>query len=466
MRVSLRIAGDHYDALHKHLFRADRDEHAAVLLAGISDAGGRTRLLCRELHLLGESEFPAGEHGYRQIAAAALAHLGNRAAEQELAMVTCHSHPLATTRNRLSRDDLDGHRRIFPHLLDIVNGQPVAGVAFGQSSAAGEVWPHAGSSLPLDAVEVVGPKLSMLTASLSETERLVEDRFDRQVRMFGAAGQAKLRRMRVAVIGVGGGGSMVVEQLAHLGVGEILAVDYDAVKPHNLSRIVGATANDATDSRKKVEVARDAVARIDAKVGFEAIDGDLAEADVAARVGATDFIFLCTDTITSRLVANAIVHTRLVPMIQIGAKVDLLERDRIESIYVAVRPVFPGMGCLACAGLIDSAALQREGATDEERAAQNYLGLPEVIDPSVITLNGIAASTATNLMLMSAVGLASEDLLKHRLFDARHGNWLSVQTQPSPNCRWCGHLAGGGFAMGNAARLPTRLSPSLAKGDA
>lgn len=465
MRVTLRIAGHDYDVLYKHLFQSDRDEHAAILLSGVSDAGGQIQLLCRELHLLGESEFTPGEHGYRQIAAASLARLGNRAAEQGLALITCHSHPLATTHNRLSRDDLDGHRRIFPHLLDIVGGQPVAGVAFGQSSAAGEVWLRSSTPRPLDAVEIIGRNLRLLTASPSEPERLVDGRFDRQARMFGADGQVRLRRMRVAVIGAGGGGSMVIEQLAHLGVGEIITVDYDVVKTHNLSRIVGANADDVASLRKKVEVAKDLVRRIDTAIRFEAIDGDLADDDVARRVSATDFIFLCTDTITSRLVANAIAHTCLVPVVQVGAKVDLLGDSHIESIYVAVRPVFPGRGCLACAGLIDPVALQQEAATDEERAAQNYLALPEVIDPSVITLNGIAASAATNLMLMSAVGLAGEGLLEHCLFDARHGTWLTVQVESRPTCRWCGRLPGGGFAMGDANRLPTRLPASLVTDD-
>jgi molybdopterin/thiamine biosynthesis adenylyltransferase len=410
------------------------------------------------LHLLDEPEFTPGQHGYRQITPAVLARLGNRAAEQRLALVTCHSHPGATTRNRLSRDDREGHERVFPHLLDIVDGQLVGGIAFGSQSAAGEIWMPGPVKTDLEAVEVVGHRLHRLTPAPPPSSVGLEARFDRQARMFGADGQALLRRMRVTVIGLGGGGSMVVEQLAHLGVGGLVAVDYDVVQAHNLSRIVGATPADAASRRKKVAIAQELVARIDPSIAFEAIDGDLADARVAARVADTDFIFLCTDTMTSRLVANAIVHTQLVPMVQIGAKVDLLGGGQIESIYVAVRPVFPGRGCLACAGLIDPAALQRETATDEERAAQNYLGLPEVVDPSVITLNGVAASTATNLMLMSSVGLAADAQLDHRLFDARDGSWLSLKTTSDPLCRWCGRHGKSGFGRGQSARLPVRLA--------
>lgn len=269
--------------------------------------------------------------------------------------------------------------------------------------------------------------------------------------------------MSVGVIGLGGGGSMICEQLAHLGVGAITAIDFDVVKEHNLSRIVGATSEDAAMGVKKVEVARRLVARIDSAIRFEPIDGDISERHVAEQLMGVDFIFLATDTMTSRHVANAIVHSHLIPMIQIGAKIDLRETKEIESVYVAVRPVYPGRGCLHCAGLIDPYELQREEASEEEREAQNYLGLPETIDPSVITLNGIGASIATNTMLMSAVGLAKRTLLDHRLFDARFGTWLTLQGRKDGECQWCSPSQGSRYGIGDNAKLPlklTQLKPS------
>lgn len=453
---SLLLTGSDYSALHEHLFRPDRDEYGAVVLAGRLEKSAGTGFLGRELHLLDETEFTPGEFGYRQIAPHVLARLGNHAAEEKLSLFTCHSHPGAIDHNQLSGPDLEAHRRVFPHLLDIVDGGAVGGIAFGEDSAAGELWSPGLKPQELDCVEVIGPELRKLFAS----PRLKIDaspRFDRQARMFGAEGQAKLRNATVAVIGAGGGGSMVIEQIAHLGVGSLIAVDYDVVETHNLSRIMGATQQDADENRKKVDVARDLVERIDPTIDFDAIDGDLADAEVARRVADADFIFLCTDTITSRLVANALAHSRFVPVVQIGAKVDLVPGRSIESIYVAVRPVFPGRGCLACAGLIDPATLQREAATDEERRAQNYLDLPDVVDPSVVTLNGVAASVATNLMLMTLVGLATDESLAHRLFDARTGNWLALEAKADPDCQWCGRGAHSSFAMGSSAWLPVRV---------
>jgi ThiF family len=457
--TALRITQRDYVTLRAHLFQPDRDEHGAILLAGLHRRRGELVLLVRELHLLDGDDFRPGQHGYREFAPAALARLGTRADSEGLSLVCCHSHPTATTKVSLSADDLDGHRRVFPHLIDIVGGRPVAGIAFGSDSAVGEVWHPDGHIGPLARVEVTGPPARMLTARPDLRIDPVDERYDRQARMFGSTGQRVLRAMTVGVVGLGGGGSLVVEQLAHLGVGRIIGIDFDTVEPHNLSRIVGATATDARRRRTKVSVAARLVERIDQTVRFTGVEGDIADAGTASMLLDCDFLFLATDTITSRLIANAIVHSHLIPMVQLGAKVDLREDGQLESVYAAVRPVFPHRGCLSCAGLIDAAMLQREAATDEERAAQNYIGLLDIIDPSVITLNGIGASAAVNVMLMSTVGLGREELAAHRIFDAQHGDWLTLQPQRDSACFWCGTGDRSRFARDDAAHLPVK-SPS------
>jgi tRNA A37 threonylcarbamoyladenosine dehydratase len=465
MSARLRISGSDYEALNAHLFPGDRDEHAAILLAGVAGSSSSPLLLAREVHLLGAEDFVPGRFGYRQFTPSALARLGNRANGEQLALISAHSHPGSGARVRLSEDDLAGHRKIFPHLLDIVgNGNAVGGIAFGSDGAAGEIWVNRDRRIDLELVEVLGA--SRLGLKPEPTRgKSHEQRFDRQGRLFGPEGQDRLRQMTVAIVGLGGGGSIISQQLAHLGVGKIVAFDFDRIETHNLSRIVGASVTDARRRRKKVDVARRLCRRIDRSVKFEAIDGDITEAKAAKRLSDCDFIFLCTDTITSRLIANATAQAYLIPMIQIGAKIDRAG-DRIESVYSAVRPSFPRDGCLACAGVIDPVLLQKEAATDEEREAQNYLNLKEVVDPSVITLNSVAAASATNLMLMSTVGMATQEQTAHRIFNAGTGEWLVLKGDVDPDCLWCGREPQSRFGRGDGARLPVRLSTAQADGNA
>lgn len=464
MIATLRMTAGQIAQVRPHLFREDHDEHAAVLLVGCRRDAQRTTLLAREVHLLAAEDFPPGDHGYRQIAPAALARLGNRAFAEGLGLVSLHSHPGATRQVALSADDLEGHRRVFGHLLDIVGGRPVGGLAIGTDSADGEIWLAQREILRLDRLDVIGERSEILRPAPKADVSVAAERYDRQVRMFGAQGQNLLREWSVAVVGVGGGGSLVVEQLAHLGVGEIIAVDFDRVAEHNLSRIVGATAKDARRGTKKVQVARRLVSRIDPSVRLIAVDGDVVDRGIAELLTRADFIVLATDSHLSRLVVNAIAHAHLIPAVQIGAKVDVRSDGSIEQIYCAIRPILPPHGCLHCAGAIDALALHRETATDEERVAQDYLGQDSgVADPSVITLNAVTAAAAMNVLLFSAVGLGQDGLGRHQIHTPADGGWLKLRVERQDACPWCSLASHSQFARGDGASLPLRLSTPPAR---
>ena len=78
--------------------------------------------------------------------------------------------------------------------------------------------------------------------------------FQRQALVVGGPGQEILRHTKVAVVGLGGGGSHVVQQLGYIGIGEIIVIDPDRVDRTNLHRVVGMTWLDVWLKRRKVEV--------------------------------------------------------------------------------------------------------------------------------------------------------------------------------------------------------------------
>lgn len=455
--VEIRIDGGRYEELHGHLFQRDHDEHGAILLCGLRESSRGRTFLVREVHLLRRDEFVPGSHGYRQVTPAALADWSLRADREGWALLTAHSHPGALTRVGLSGDDREGHTRVFPYLLDMTSGNPVGGIVFGEQSAAGEIWTREGIS-ELGCVSVVGPALLRLTPDRHDEHGELSARFDRQARLFGSAGQRILQDLRIGVIGAGGGGSMLVEQLAHLGVGELVVADFDAVQTHNLSRIVGARRIDARLHRKKITVLKRLVRRIDPSVSFTGIDGDLTELRVAEALRDVDFLFLATDTTSSRLVFNALVHRYLIPGIQIGAKVEVAPASgEVTTLHVVAREVWPTEGCLQCAGLVDPQRLQQEAQSAGERRAQNYLNEPEVIDPSVISLNGIGASHAVTRMLFYATGLTARQTPQHRLWFPLEGDSFLAQLRSAPGCPACSNSKSSWFAKGDPSDgLPCR----------
>lgn len=83
---------------------------------------------------------------------------------------------------------------------------------------------------------------------------LLPARYQRNRSMLSIAEQLRLFRSRVAVIGCGGLGGYIIEQLARLGVGHIVAVDPDVFEEHNLNRQLLATPRML--GRAKVEAAQ------------------------------------------------------------------------------------------------------------------------------------------------------------------------------------------------------------------
>src|SRR5690349_15982168 len=81
-----------------------------------------------------------------------------------------------------------------------------------------------------------------------------EDRFERQMRLFGESGQARIASARVVVVGDGGLGTHVVQQLCLLGVKKLGLVDAQEVKGSSRNRYVGLRYDDPIPGTYKVDV--------------------------------------------------------------------------------------------------------------------------------------------------------------------------------------------------------------------
>ena len=95
----------------------------------------------------------------------------------------------------------------------------------------------------------------------------MEERFSREAMLLGEAAVEKLKNAHVAVFGIGGVGSYVVEALARCGVGHFLLVDGDVVAESNINRQL--IADETTIGIEKVCVARERILRINSEAEVE-----------------------------------------------------------------------------------------------------------------------------------------------------------------------------------------------------
>jgi hypothetical protein len=242
--ISVRIDWSLFQVLYDHLFPGDNDEHGAVIAAGICESPRGTRLLAREVFLARDGiEYVPGTRGYRALTAQFVAEKSDYCASHNLCYLAVHCHG-GNTAVCFSDDDSASHQRGYPALLDILGGSPVGALVFAKRAVAGEIWSRQGV-YALNGLTVIGPRMVNLYPSPTARPGRAARTYDRQARLLGDVGQEILASLKVGIIGVGGGGSLLNEWLARLGVGHIVAVDFDRVRITNLSRLVGASRLDS-----------------------------------------------------------------------------------------------------------------------------------------------------------------------------------------------------------------------------
>jgi molybdopterin/thiamine biosynthesis adenylyltransferase len=265
-----------------------------------------------------------------------------------------------------------------------------------------------------------------------ESIKIPSNQFDRSVRAFGAEGQATLASLRVGIIGLGGIGSIVAEQLAHLGIRNILLLDPDSLEETNLNRVVGASRKNI--GRPKVEVARELIQRINPEIESTPIVGDVLMSGDARQLLSCDFLFCCTDSHGSRAVINQIAYQYVIPTIDLGVRIQA-RSGKVESVTGRIQMLAPGLPCLVCQNLLDPEEVRRDLLSEEARVRDPYIVGAAEPQPAVISLNGSVASLGVTMMLSAVVGLPVP--ARHQLVLFNRGVVRAATSDPSPQCIIC-----------------------------
>ena len=126
------------------------------------------------------------------------------------------------------------------------------------------------------------------------------DQFSRTELIIGKEAIKKLNNSKVAIFGLGGVGSFVVEGLVRAGVGNFILVDDDKVCLTNLNRQIIATHK--TIGRPKVEVAKERILDINPKANVEIHQTFfMPDCDEEILDDSIDYIVDCIDTVTAKI---------------------------------------------------------------------------------------------------------------------------------------------------------------------
>ncbi|MBK8977120.1 MAG: ThiF family adenylyltransferase [Planctomycetes bacterium] len=263
------------------------------------------------------------------------------------------------------------------------------------------------------------------------------DRFERQRRFFGAEGQDRLRSTRVLIVGAGGLGSHIVQQLAYLGAGQLIVVDPDVLDETNRNRLVGAWTSDPL-GKPKVAIAHRLVAAIDPGIEIVAHQCDLRDAVVEQEIRNADWIFGCVDNDGARLLLTQRCAEARRPYVDLATEIYVSENQTDWGGRVCV--AMSGRGCLYCLGLLSQEDIQTSLADDAERRDRKAIygieaGALQGSGPAVVYLNGIIASLGVAEFAAAATGLrAARPHLEYR---GTFGLVSARVDPPEPGCPYC-----------------------------
>ncbi len=269
--------------------------------------------------------------------------------------------------------------------------------------------------------------------------------FPVNIMAFSSDMTAALSCMTVCIVGVSGTGSIVAEQLARMGVGKLILIDFDVVKLKNLNRILNATIRDADNKRAKTLVTQQAIASYQPTTTVVTVETSISKPRAIIAASEADAIFSCVDTMEGRHYCDLMASAFVTPLIDLGVTIPTRKTEAggraIAEVCGRVDYVFPGGSSLGDRNVWTSEGLRREHLQrvapenlKDQIAAGYFKGIPEEA-PSVISLNMRAASTAVNewLFRMFKVRADENELFASTYFSLVHSDEEHTAERDIPN---------------------------------
>jgi hypothetical protein len=209
-------------------------------------------------------------------------------------------------------------------------------------------------------------------------------RFDRQS-FLGPDSERKLYEATLGLVGLGGGGSHILQQTGHLGIGGYVVIDPDQLTDTNTNRLIGGTLADIEPATPKVAIAERQIRGLVERPRVVTVRDTWHNA--TAELKRCDIIVGAVDSFIEREQLERFARRHIIPYIDIGMDVhDLGNKQYLIGGQIILS--MPGKPCLRCSGLI----------TDERLALEAGKYGAAGSRPQVVWSNGVLASSAVGLI--------------------------------------------------------------------
>jgi molybdopterin/thiamine biosynthesis adenylyltransferase len=267
---------------------------------------------------------------------------------------------------------------------------------------------------------------------------LRDDQLDRYARHIvlkeiGGEGQSKLLDAHVVLVGAGGIGSPAIQYLAAAGMGRLTVIDDDRVSLDNLQR--QTLFGTADVGRLKVEVAAEAVARLNPDTRLTGIAERLTQANAARLLGEAGLVLDGSDNFATRLTVSDRCTAARIPLVSAAV-------GRFQAQVGTFTGWLPGSPCYRC---FVGDAFDSEDC--DNCAELGVLG----------AMVGLAGSFAALEAVRHVAGFGEPSTGKLHVFDGLAPAMRTLRIVKDPGCRACGS---GIEPVRRASRAGARAKPA------
>ncbi len=422
----------HLTELRRLVFDMPGVEGAAFVLCGESRSGGVQKLISHSVVPIDPVDYLRREPFALSLSSRALSRVTKLAKYENLSILFAHSHPGGLC--EFSMQDDQEEEKLIPFLIARVPERLHGTLVLTENEIAARLYtPH---RIEVPVILSIGHfvRAARMPGISADALQL----FDRQVRAFGPDVQRLLRTLRVGVVGAGGTGSPLTEQLYRLGVGNLLLIDPDTLEVTNLNRVYGARKLEIGEY--KVDVAARRLRAVDLSPNIDPVADTIAFEDCAQLLSSCDVVFGCTDKELPRAVLTQLALRYCIPVIDMGVLVNSKD-GTLRDVMGRITTLLPGEACLFCRGRISPEGLRIEALSEKDRERQIAAGYaPELGEPApaVIAFTSAVASLAVSELLHRVTGfMGSERLSTEVLISFDQSRMRTNRVSPRESCM-CG----------------------------
>jgi hypothetical protein len=398
MRYILRLTQAQHDMLHSHLFPGDGLEAVALLLCG-RRSGEEAHIITP--HRVIAIPYDLCDRAPERITwpTSTIDPIIAEAYGKGQAIVKVHSHPAGY--KAFSRTDDDSDLSLFASITSLLDDElpHASAIMLPDGEMFGRVVANDGFVDDLYSILCVGDDIRIWQRPAGWRN----DGFTlRHAQAFGSGTTALLRSLSVAVVGCSGTGSIVVEQLARLGVGRLVLIDPDYLEEKNLNRILNSGKEDAYLKRPKAHVLASAIAKMGLGQEVVPLVANLASKEAVLAVAECDITFGCMDGAEGRHLLNRLATFYCMPYFDVGVRLDADGKGGIDNIVGAVHYLQPGRSSLLSREVYTMAEVEAESMRRanpeiyERRRRAGYLRGVLEDRPAVLSVNMFFASLMVN----------------------------------------------------------------------